>query len=421
MSNHYTHKDSMVIPSPYLNHVKSPSKSSTVANGRFSPVYPPPKSSLRLISRSASSPNIPAQNFEDYKHHDSNRDSLEYEMNDNESPLLPSYHPITFQVPESYSLSGRKDICPNKDLSSCSSSSFSQNRRRESVASSSKVSASSHRKSLTSVIDNFLDFHESEYDTPDLSQPKRSHSPMKKMFGENGWLGQSPNDFQTRNSRQTSKSSWSKETTSMMGKLRNKIGELAEKADLSPSPSSRGSRRSKQDKISVLSISLGPSVQAKIYMEIELMLVYTANAFLMKNFSQGRMSVDSIKQTVDAWRSKGRPVVFEFMYDQATQRELVKINQHNFCFHGRGGDDALRVNSMLYNWKYVAGVMAIRTFCDANTVILKLLFDVEQVLELLGAQDTIMQRLHQIRIAVSELIHSSRQARNVTSMRRSEP
>lgn len=148
-------------------------------------------------------------------------------------------------------------------------------------------------------------------------------------------------------------------------------------------------------------------------MEVELMLVHTGNSFLMSQFRQGRIAVDSIKKTFDFWKSKGRPIVIEFMYDQETQRDLVAVNQHNFRFHGdRAGDragDELRINSMLYNWKQVATSMSVRTFCNPDTIILKLLFDVEQILELLGASEAILLRLQQIRASMNEMMRISRE------------
>ena len=182
----------------------------------------------------------------------------------------------------------------------------------------------------------------------------------------------------------------------------------AEKADLSPI--SKGPRsHEKHPKISVLSVSLGPPEQARIYMEVELMLVHTANSFLMNQFSQGRMAMDSIKKTVDTWKARGRPIVIEFMYDQATQRDLVAVNQHNLRFYGDRASDSVRINAILYNWRQVASLMAIRTFCDADTIILKLLFDIEQILEILGAREPILVRIQQIRASANEMMRLVRQ------------
>lgn len=142
------------------------------------------------------------------------------------------------------------------------------------------------------------------------------------------------------------------------------------------------------------------------------MVVISANSFLMNQFSQGRIAVDTIKKIVDQWKSKGRPVVIEFMYDQGTQRDLVALNQHNFRFYGERAGDANRVNGMLYNWKAVANLMSVRTLCNADTVILKLLFDVEQILELLGAREPVMLRLQQIRSQANEMMRLERQRRS---------
>lgn len=145
------------------------------------------------------------------------------------------------------------------------------------------------------------------------------------------------------------------------------------------------------------------------------MVIISANSFLMNQFSQGRIAVDTIKKIVDQWKSKGRPVVIEFMYDQGTQRDLVALNQHNFRFYGERAGDANRVNGMLYNWKAVANLMSIRTLCNADTVILKLLFDVEQILELLGAREPVMLRLQQIRSQANETMRLERQRRSAGS------
>lgn len=194
----------------------------------------------------------------------------------------------------------------------------------------------------------------------------------------------------------------------------------AEKADISPGRVNRTSS-DKNAKMSILSVSLGPPEQARLLMELELMVVHTANTFLMSQFSQGRISVDSIKKIVDSWKNKGRHVVIEFMYDQATQRDLVAANQQNFRFFGERAGNEVRINSMLYNWKQVASLMAVRTFCDADTVILKLLFDVEQILELLGGAEALMLRLQQIRTNSNEMMRLARQRKEARKSAQGQP
>lgn len=59
--------------------------------------------------------------------------------------------------------------------------------------------------------------------------------------------------------------------------------------------------------------------------------------------------------------------------------------------------------------------MAIRTFCNADTVMLKMLFDIEQILECLGAPEPLMLRLQQIRNSSNELMRLKRQKKDSIS------
>jgi hypothetical protein len=63
--------------------------------------------------------------------------------------------------------------------------------------------------------------------SPTTSSPKkRSRSPMKKMFGEHGWLGRSPDEVQVGKLPSKKSSIGRKEKSSVMDKLRIKIEEL---------------------------------------------------------------------------------------------------------------------------------------------------------------------------------------------------
>jgi len=66
-----------------------------------------------------------------------------------------------------------------------------------------------------------------ETQSPYLHTPKkRSRSPMKKMFGENGWLGRSPDEVPQVKLRSKKPSYPQKEKITMMGKLRIKLEEF---------------------------------------------------------------------------------------------------------------------------------------------------------------------------------------------------
>ena len=64
---------------------------------------------------------------------------------------------------------------------------------------------------------------------------KRSRSPMKRMFGEHGWLGRSPDESQVGKHSSEKSSAGRKEKSSVMGKLRSKIEELVSVAIITAS------------------------------------------------------------------------------------------------------------------------------------------------------------------------------------------
>lgn len=104
----------------------------------------------------------------------------------------------------------------------------------------------------------------------------------------------------------------------------------------------------------------------------------------MNEYRNSRMSVDSLKKVTDFWKSKGRPQVVEFHYDQSTQRDLIVANQKTFCFYGPNAGDPLKVHAMLYAWKTNAREMAVRTFCYPDSMIRKHIRDAFVILDFLG-------------------------------------
>lgn len=158
-------------------------------------------------------------------------------------------------------------------------------------------------------------------------------------------------------------------------------------------------------------VSISPPRQAKLYMELELLICATTNNFLMDQFKAGRMSTESMKKIAEFWKNKGRPQVIEFQYDQATQRDLIVANQREFQFHGNNSTNALQVNAMLYSWKQNAREMSVRTFCTPDTVIQKQLHDTYRMLELLGAGMQTFMALQDIHKDFSKQIKRAQDAR----------
>ena len=115
------------------------------------------------------------------------------------------------------------------------------------------------------------------------------------------------------------------------------------------------------------------------------MLCATANQYLTIQQQEGRMSVDSITKVTQYWASKNRPQVIEFMFDQATQRDLVLYNLKAFRFYGPHAENAVSMNSMMHSWRNLSREMSVRTFCTPDSVIKKQMHDTYKILEMLGA------------------------------------
>lgn len=158
-------------------------------------------------------------------------------------------------------------------------------------------------------------------------------------------------------------------------------------------------------------ISLDPPTQARLYSEIELMICVTANVFLMEQRREGRMSVESLVKVTDMWKSKGRPQVIEFQFDQATQRDLILYNLKTFRFHGENADDRVAINSMMYNWKTLAKEMSVRTFCTPDSVVRKHLHDIYRILELLGAPFTTFLAFQDIQVRTLNIMKEEQKRR----------
>lgn len=125
---------------------------------------------------------------------------------------------------------------PSRDYASTTASHSSRSSRHDSSTSS----YAPHRSLTGSPTKTLYDV--SEIDELDmaihgypLSTPKkRSRSPMKKMFGEHGWLGNSPDDKPDKPARNNKSSTFNVEDTShrhqkktsIMGKLKNKFEEF---------------------------------------------------------------------------------------------------------------------------------------------------------------------------------------------------
>ena len=114
------------------------------------------------------------------------------------------------------------------------------------------------------------------------------------------------------------------------------------------------------------------------------MICATANQYLNTQAEEGRMSVESLQKVTVFWASKNRPQVIEFMFDQATQRDLVLYNLRTFRFYGPNASNLMAMNAIMQAWKTLAREMSVRSFCTPDSVVQKHMQDTYRVLEMLG-------------------------------------
>ncbi|KAH0562528.1 hypothetical protein GP486_002788 [Trichoglossum hirsutum] len=280
-------------------------------------------------------------------------------------------------------------------------------------------------KSPTKV--QFADENSREIVVVDMpkSPPKRARSPMKKMFGENGWLGRSTSmrEKPSEQYQKTGLKHWG-------GKLKQRVEDLVSLLFRMPRSIFSWLLFQTED-VSKLRIpnpfhvevepetplnkktpiSLDQPAQAKLYCEIELMICVTANNYLLKQRGEGRMSVESLTKVTEAWKNKGRPQVIEFQFDQATQRDLVLYNLKTFRFYGDRAENVVAINSMMFNWKTIAKEMSVRTFCYPDSMIRKHIHDIYMILELLGAPLTTFRAFRELHETTLDLMRSEQQKR----------
>lgn len=152
-------------------------------------------------------------------------------------------------------------------------------------------------------------------------------------------------------------------------------------------------------------------MQAKLYSEIELMVCATANQYLEVQVNKGRMSVESLERVTASWQARNRPQVIGFMYDQATQRDLISYNMEAFRFYGPQASNLMAMSSMMQAWKTMAREMAVRTFCTPDSVVKKHLKDAYRILEMLGAPLVTFLAFQEIATKASAIMAEERRKR----------
>ncbi|KAJ5938986.1 hypothetical protein N7466_002120 [Penicillium verhagenii] len=143
-------------------------------------------------------------------------------------------------------------------------------------------------------------------------------------------------------------------------------------------------------------ISVDPSCQAKLYSDIEVMICTAANKFLLRQYYDGRLSHHSVNKVLQKWGSKNRAPVFQFHFDQNTQRELILENRCTLDINCQFTSNEVQFDSRMQSWKAITKDMSTRTFCLPDEVIRKHLSDFPQILDMLDAPTSAFDELNEL-------------------------
>lgn len=322
-------------------------------------------------------------------------------------------NPGTFKRPRSQAASLRSvnSIQGMKRLSATRSITSRLNTRLT-LSRQSSLSRQSNNSSLNGIND-WID--SARNSIAEAESPNR-----KKLFGSDGWLGPHPGSLiespiseppPMRPLKPTSKPALFR---GLSKKFRKQLNNHEPK---SPSKSFKsnliGSLKTN------LQISLAPSCQAKLYSDLEVMICTSANDFLLRQYYDGRISQYSVNKVLQQWGSKNRPQVYQFHFDQTTQRELILENRRTLDLNGGCSTNAMQFHSTMQSWKAIATEMSARTFCLPDNAIRKNLFEIQQILDMLSAPVSTLRELNDLTswaqsqmFEASELSRSSTQSQN---------
>jgi hypothetical protein len=162
-----------------------------------------------------------------------------------------------------------------------------------------------------------------------------------------------------------------------------------------------------------MAVSLDSREQSLLYCELEFHLTNALNEFIISELDRGHLDPDKLKKIADAWHQFGRPRVVGFRYDLETQLELVSLHIDEFVFYGRRQGNPTEIVGLLQAMKTNARAIAVRTFCQPDSVIAKQLVDAQSLFNLINAGEIQQLALAEIaqffKVIIEREVRSNRQ------------
>ncbi|KAK4098235.1 hypothetical protein N658DRAFT_228450 [Parathielavia hyrcaniae] len=201
----------------------------------------------------------------------------------------------------------------------------------------------------------------------------------KTLIGEGGWL---------ENTTKRDQAASPTRAGGFLGSLVKKAKEMIEaNQDNRAQRKSREPDKSGRPASRQLAISLSPREQSLLFCELEFVLATALNDYITAQFAAGRLEPDRLRKVAEEWQRKGRPRVVGLRYDLETQLDLVRAHVHDFKFYSRAAATPTAVLGVVDTAKANARVLRVRTFCQPDTVVAKLLLDAQGLFNVLGCPE----------------------------------
>ncbi|KAJ5629419.1 hypothetical protein N7528_003076 [Penicillium herquei] len=249
--------------------------------------------------------------------------------------------------------------------------------------------SSEFRHRISTFLNEYYDSKHSIQETESLVSPQPpTIANRKNLFGPGGLFSNDP-PIKDSEILQDAPSA-SKETLfrGLGKKIKQQITEIYPSKSSTHTPTGKLKNH--------VQVSLDPDTQAKLFSQLEMMICTTANNFLLRQYYEGHVSQHSINKVSHQWRSKNRPHVNQFCFDQGTQRELIMENRRTIIFPVGFINNSVMFYTIMRNWKAIAMEMRARTFCLPDSAIRKILYEIHGIFEMLEATLPTLQKLNEM-------------------------
>lgn len=145
-----------------------------------------------------------------------------------------------------------------------------------------------------------------------------------------------------------------------------------------------------------IKISLNPREQSLLYCELEYYLQTALNDFISCELERGHLVPDNLKKISDRWYHEHKSRVVGFRFDIETQIDLILLHADTFTFVNQTKSHGSSVKQVLRDMKRAAREMRVRTFCQPDNVIEKILESARALGGIIKVSEAVHEALEEV-------------------------